>query len=126
MNIPEKIIRILDGVSIERRGVLYAAVVEYLRSGVQIEIADQDTKAFFMALKIILDQIIKRRAYQAAYRARRKQRRAVEGGNISTKSNESVKTEIKVEQTAIAPAPPMTRQQRRALERKRAKEARRA
>ena len=116
MNIPDKIIESLDHLPVDIRGQVYVATIEYMRSGKEIEGLDGIAKGVFILVKRILDNILNRRRIQAAYRQRKRQA----GRPTPVPADEPT-----AETPLQTPERPLTRQQRRALEREKQKITRR-
>lgn len=77
MNIPDKIIEIIEMIPVADRGFVYCAVVNYMHSGNEPDFEMSGTaRGIFELVKINLDPILKRRKRDAANRLRKKQLRA--------------------------------------------------
>lgn len=74
MNIPDKIIEIIEMIPVADRGFVYCAVVNYMSHGTDPDFEMSGTaRGIFELVKINLDPILKRRRRDAANRLRKKQ-----------------------------------------------------
>ena len=127
MNLPEKIIEAIEILPATERGMVYCAVIGFMRTGNEPDFEMTEiARAAYILAREVLDPILRRRRRDAARRLRKKQSAAQPAvRNIA----EPV---IDIPSPAPMPAekfvepftPPLNRRQRRELERARRKKLR--
>ena len=117
MNIPNKIIELVDSFPAEVRPFVFMAVIEYMRSGEIVSGLDECQIQFFMSVKAELDPILRRRRRQAEYRLRRKQQMMQQAGEQTKPSPQPKKTD-KVPDSTPNLSDDQNRQQFNALNRR--------
>ena len=133
MNIPNIIIEALEHLPFEIKGQILCAVVSYIESGTEPDELDEMSRGLFRFARTLIDPVMKRRRQQAEYRRRRREGKAASRPRVekSEKAANTVKADkadkavlsgtTRAELSPVAvPAPALTRQQRRKLERMKA------
>lgn len=121
MNIPDKVIEAAEYLSVEVRGMLLCAVIEYMKTEKFPDWIEGEAKGAFILAKAVLDPVMRRRRLAKARRERLKARLVKNASEpkvtpIEVSANDAVYVDEPIIPKRIS-VPPLTRQQRRKLER---------
>lgn len=135
MNIPQKYYDILEGLSFTEHANFLAIITYYMEYGVIHDEGRGYALELFYDIRDELDDILRRRRYARAYRARKKARQqseAIEKSETSEKPDDSGRSDTSdIPENTDSPeempsAPVLNRRQRRQIEFKRRRRLRKA
>ena len=136
MNIPDKIIEAIEILPASERGMVYCAVIGFMRNGEEPDFEMNDiARAAYILAREVLDPILRRRRRDAANRLRKRRAYTTTASKSNGMNPQPQQSDIPATPTTIAEPErigenlagvAMNRRQRRELERQRRKLARRA